>query len=253
MRHLASFLFGLVLAPVIWFLAALGQYRLVHALPADGAARGSALELVLGGLLMAAGGVWLGLLLGSRLSPLGPGIAGLLWLGAGAAFVLNVDAVLQLLPDGPTGQRDLYELPLRQGYAFLIGTGMLVPLFSPNRWRGSRVVEDTEDEPRYVPFGPVPEPATGEHTNGDRTGPHRTVGRVVSPTGEISRTGLGSASGDVPRVGPGSLARPVDRGSVDHGGRNGDRPAAARAEEEGRAPLPWGELPRRDTRTPWKR
>jgi hypothetical protein len=199
MRHLASFLFGLVLAPVIWFLAALGQFRLTQALPTETDAGGSFVELALGALLMAAGGVWLGLLLGSRISPLGPGVAGLAWLALGAAFVLDIDRIINALPDGPTGQSNLYELPLRQGYVFLIGVALLVPLFSPSRWR-ARAEAEIPDEPRFVPFGPVPEPleepANGRHDSVDRPRVPRTVGRVGTINGETphsdgrdSRTG----------------------------------------------------------------
>src|SRR4051794_40726072 len=98
MRHLVSLLFGLVLAPVIWFLAALGHFRLLQALPRDGSDGGSITALGLGALLIVAAGVWLGILFGTRLSPVGPGLAGLAWLAFAGAYILNPGKIAGLLP-----------------------------------------------------------------------------------------------------------------------------------------------------------
>jgi hypothetical protein len=136
MRHVLSLLFGLLLAPLIWFLASLGHYRFLDALRRFGDDPDRLrTELAFGALLIIAAGVWLGVLLGTRLSPLGPGIAALIWLGAGAFFILDVQRVVDLLPEGPSGKEDLYVLPLDHGYAFLVGAAMLVPLFNRSRWR----------------------------------------------------------------------------------------------------------------------
>jgi hypothetical protein len=150
MRHVVSLGAGLLLAPVIWFLAALGDYRLLAALPRGAAGGGSSKEMLLGILLLLACGVWLGILLGTRISPAGPVAAAIAWLGIGAAFVSDPAKVASLLPDGPNGQTGLFVLPLEHGYAFLIGAAMLVPAISPGRWRGA---ESREEEPQHSPYG----------------------------------------------------------------------------------------------------
>jgi hypothetical protein len=138
MRHLVGLLFGLVLAPVIWFLAALGHFRFLDALQRFGDDPNRLpSELAFGAMLIVAAGAWLGVLLSSRLSPLAPGAAGLLWLALGVGFVLDVERVSNLLPDGPTGQPGLFALPLEHAYAYLVGTALLSPLFSPARWRAA--------------------------------------------------------------------------------------------------------------------
>jgi hypothetical protein len=150
MRHFMSFGAGLVLAPVVWFLAALGEYRLLAALPRGAAAGGASKELLLGAALLLAGGVWLGILLGTRISPAGPVAAGVLWLGAGAAFIWDPAKLSAALPDGPSGQQGLLTLPLEHGYAFLVGAALLLPLGSKARWRGR---ESGADEEPLSPYG----------------------------------------------------------------------------------------------------
>jgi hypothetical protein len=153
MRHLVSLGAGLLLAPVIWFLAALGDYRLLAALPRGAAGGGSSKELLLGVLLLLACGLWLGVLLGTRISPLGPVAAALAWLGLGALFISDPATVAGFLPDGPNGQVELFTLPLEHGYAYLVGAAMLVPAISAGRWRGTEAPRETEE-----PLSPYAEP-----------------------------------------------------------------------------------------------
>lgn len=151
MRHLVSLGAGLLLAPVIWLLAALGDYRLLAALPRGAAGGGSSKELLLGVLLLLACGVWLGILLGTRISPSGPVGAALAWLALGVLFIDDPAKVARLLPDGPHGQTGLLTLPLEHGYAYLIGAAMLVPVISAGRWRGRERREVEEPLSPYEP------------------------------------------------------------------------------------------------------
>jgi hypothetical protein len=151
MRHVLGLLFGLILAPVTWFLASLGHFRFLDALQRFGDNPDKLpTELAFGAILIVAAGAWLGVLLSSRLSPLAPAICGLAWLGLGVAYVVNVERLTELLPNGPTGQVGIFVLPLENGYAFLIGTALMSPLFSPARWRGGQkkaAVEELADAP----------------------------------------------------------------------------------------------------------
>jgi hypothetical protein len=240
MRHLVSLLFGIVLAPVIWFLAALGQFRLLQALPRDGVDRGSLTALGLGALLIVAAGIWLGILLGTRLSPVGPGIAGVAWLVLGGAFIVNTGKVTSLLPDGPSGQNELYTLPLRHGYAFLIGTALLVPLFSPARWRAR---EQVVDEVEIEPYGTVEQPP---YTTAEGRYPATEAARY--PTADEPRTGRHDAANVRRRDGENVQQPPAnpyrrERGYGRERGWSGATDEEARRADPG-APQPrrrWGE------------
>jgi hypothetical protein len=154
MRHVTSLLFGVVLAPVIWFLASLGQFRFLDALHRFASTPDKRpAELVFGAALMLAAGVWLGVLLGSRLSPVGPAVAGVSWLGLAIAFVIDGPGVTGLLPHGPFGQTAVFTLPLQHGYAFAVGVALLVPMFDPARWRGLTRLDElpAEDDPAAAP------------------------------------------------------------------------------------------------------
>jgi len=198
MRHLYGLGFGLVLAPVTWFLASLGHFRML-----DGAAKladggGSApSHLAFGAVLIIAAGTWLGVLLSSRLSPVAPAICGLLWLGLGFGFVAKGEAFLGKLPDGPSGQEGLFGLPLEHGYAFLIGAALMSPLFSPARWRSvaaaSRAAElPAAEEPAEYPTSDYP-------AGGYTTGSHSTVADAERPVQRRGRPARPVAVPDEPR------------------------------------------------------
>jgi hypothetical protein len=185
MRHLYGLGFGLVIAPVTWFLASLGHFRIL-----DGAAKladgggSAASHLAFGAVLIVAAGAWLGVLLSSRLSPLAPGITGLIWLGLGVGYIAKGEAFLAKLPDGPSGQEGLFGLPLEHGYAFLIGTALMSPLFSPARWRSAPSASLADEAPAaetsrdYATDSyPARSHSTGSHaTVGQAAGGHATGG-----------------------------------------------------------------------------
>ncbi|MGC4894805.1 hypothetical protein [Micromonospora sp. DT31] len=138
MRHLWSFLAGLVVAPVTWVLVTLGQ---------DGSGRTvsrwveigtySTPNLIEPAVYLGVAGILLGLLGTLRFSPLGPLVAGLLlaapyvWLFVSPFSVRDrVPDDLKLLGD-PLPLRD----PLDNGTLFLIGVLLLMAVFSGQRWR----------------------------------------------------------------------------------------------------------------------
>ncbi|MCW2503079.1 MAG: hypothetical protein JWO79_1363 [Actinomycetia bacterium] len=223
MRHVLSLLAGLALAPVVWFLAALGDYRLVTALPRGAAAGGSSKELLLGVLLLLAGGLWIGILAGTRVSPAGSVAIGLVWLGAGAWFVKDPKQLADWLPDGPGGHHGLFLLPLEHGYAFVVGAAMMLPLISITRWRGARA---PEEEVAHSPYG---EPtAVARHDTG-----HLQPDRDSTTTGQ--RPALRSVpdkdrTGDQPVREPSRDPAP-SRDSGRDGGWQGDT---------GQERVPWG-------------
>ncbi|ROT31540.1 hypothetical protein [Micromonospora sp. HM5-17] len=138
MRHLWSFLAGLVAAPLTCVLVALGQ---------DGSASTVArwvelgtyntANLIQGAVYLAAAGIVLGLLGTLRVSPLGPLVAGLLLAGPYVGLFVEPFDVRDVVPTDWKVFGD--PLPLLRildnGTTFLIGVMLLMATFSGQRWR----------------------------------------------------------------------------------------------------------------------
>ncbi|MEU4569353.1 hypothetical protein [Micromonospora sp. NPDC023956] len=152
MRHLWSFLAGVVVAPVTWVLIALGQ---------DGSSRTidrwvelgtfNTANLIEPAVYLGVAGLLFGLVGMLRFSPLGPLVAGLLLV---APYVGMLVAPFDVRDRVPSGWRVLGDplpllLPVRNGTLFLIGVALLVAVFSGQRWR------------RWPRPTIVPVPATG--------------------------------------------------------------------------------------------
>ncbi|MEV0002352.1 hypothetical protein AB0H28_08710 [Micromonospora sp. NPDC050980] len=138
MRHLWSFLAGVVVAPVTWVLVTLGQ---------DGSGRTvdrwveigtySTPNLIEPAVYLGVAGVLLGLLGTLRFSPLGPLVAGLLLVAPYVGLFVAPFSVRDRVPGDLKLLGD--PLPLRQpldnGTLFLIGMLLLMAVFSAARWR----------------------------------------------------------------------------------------------------------------------
>jgi hypothetical protein len=138
MRHLWSFLAGVVAAPLSWALIALGQ---------DGSARTvtrwvelgtyNTANLIQAAVYLGVAGVLLGLLGTLRVSPLGPLVAGLLLVAPYVGLFIDPFTVRDAVPTNWKVFGD--PLPLVQvldnGTMFLIGVLLLMATFSVQRWR----------------------------------------------------------------------------------------------------------------------
>ncbi|MDH6462107.1 hypothetical protein M2302_002282 [Micromonospora sp. A200] len=138
MRHLWSFLAGLVVAPITWVLITLGQ---------DGSGRTvnrwveigtySTPNLIEPAVYLGVAGILLGLLGTLRISPLGPLVAGLLLVIPYVGMFIAPFTVLDKIPDNWKVLGDPLPLdqPVRNGTLFLIGLLLLMATFSVQRWR----------------------------------------------------------------------------------------------------------------------
>ncbi|WP_341719094.1 hypothetical protein QQG74_04890 [Micromonospora sp. FIMYZ51] len=138
MRHLWSFLAGLVVAPVTWVLVTLGQ---------DGSAgtvdrwveigTSNTANLIEPAVYLAVGGIVLGLLGTLRISPLGPLVAGLLLITPYVGLFVTPFRVRARIPDDWEflGDPLPLRLPVENGTLFLIGVLLLMATFSGQRWR----------------------------------------------------------------------------------------------------------------------
>ncbi|MFE9203767.1 hypothetical protein [Micromonospora sp. NPDC007230] len=138
MRHLWSFLAGLVVAPVTWVLVTLGQdgsAGTVHRWVEIGTY--STPNLIEPAVYLGVAGILLGLLGTLRFSPLGPLVAGLLLVIPYLGLFVSPFTVRDWIPEGWKMLGD--PLPLRQpvenGTLFLIGMLLLMAVLSGQRWR----------------------------------------------------------------------------------------------------------------------
>ncbi|MEU6073188.1 hypothetical protein [Micromonospora sp. NPDC047074] len=138
MRHLWSFLAGLVVAPVTWVLVTLGQNGSTGTVDrwVEIGTFNSA-NLIEPAVYLAVGGILLGLLGTLRTSPLGPLVAGLL---LAAPYVGMFVAPFQVRDRVPGDWKVFGDplpllVPVENGTLFLIGLLLIMATVSGQRWR----------------------------------------------------------------------------------------------------------------------
>lgn len=138
MRHLWSLLAGVIAAPLVWGLVALGQSGSQDTI-GGWVREGSfdSADLVEPAAYLAVAGVLLGLVAALRISPLGPLVAGLLLAGPYLAmFAAPLDVRDAVPDDWEILDRELpLRLPLDNGTLLLLGALLLMAVFSAQRWR----------------------------------------------------------------------------------------------------------------------
>ncbi len=137
MRHVLSLLLGLVLAPAIWICSALGAAQVTQVFILLRPASDRLGPTLLGVALLAVAGLALGVLLGTRLSPVGPAVGGLLFLAAGGVHLFDPKILVDLAPGLGVASPVDWVTPAGFGWSWLIGFALLVPLAVPSRWRRS--------------------------------------------------------------------------------------------------------------------
>ncbi len=143
MRHFRSILYALVLAPAVWVLVAVG---LTHDLTARGR-DGFAVESLTGLVLLLLGGAAYGILVFAPISPLGPVVAGVVFLVVGVWAIEWPSGYAGRWPSGVV--KDGFDLS-RPGYglAALLAVPLIMTVLSVRRWAGF--------EPVVLPIiGPV--------------------------------------------------------------------------------------------------
>ncbi|MCW3839821.1 hypothetical protein ONA70_06890 [Micromonospora yasonensis] len=138
MRHLWSFLAGLVVAPVTWVLVTLGQDgsgRTIHRWVELGTY--STPNLIEPAVYLGVAGILLGLLATLRFSPFGPLTAGLLLVIPYLGMFVAPFTVRDRVPEGWKMLGDPLPLrqPLENGTLFLIGVLLIMAVFSAQRWK----------------------------------------------------------------------------------------------------------------------
>jgi hypothetical protein len=182
MRHLWSFLAGLVVAPVTWVLVTLGQDgsgRTVHRWVEIGTY--STPNLIEPAVYLGVAGILLGLLATLRVSPLGPLVAGLLLITPYIGMFIAPFTVRDHIPNNwkVLGDGLPLRLPVENGTVFLIGVLLLMAVFSGQRWRrwpartapAGAELTATDDRPIENTFSLSEWPPAGARDDRDTTPP----------------------------------------------------------------------------------
>lgn len=163
MRHIATLIAAVVIAPLAWVLLAFGQDRSVQVFTVgDRAGTLPRSDFVRPVLVLAAAGLLLGLLATLRFSPLGAVVAGA---GYAATYLLLLAApggVMQVFRHSLSiaGRQADMSMPIRTGTSLAFGGLMLVALVSVGRWRRPR---------RDVPKSDVWPPSESSQSGTDTT------------------------------------------------------------------------------------
>jgi hypothetical protein len=130
MRHLWSLVLSLVLTPLIYVSAGLSAVKF-------GEARGLGITAGVGLLAAFVAGALYAVLVMVRLSPVGPIVAGLIYLGVTFWSVLDRSGFEGVMPADIAGEEGLLHVPVGMGTA-LLAAPLLLTVFSSRRWRGAQ-------------------------------------------------------------------------------------------------------------------
>ena len=131
MRHLGSLVLSLVLAPLIWVLTGMGLADFGTHL-ASGDSLGT--DGILGLAELIGAGVLLAVLVLSRLSPLGVGLAGLIFIGMTLWAAVDASSLIDAMPDSVLGRDGALTVPAG-GPGLLMGVPLVLSVLVPRRWR----------------------------------------------------------------------------------------------------------------------
>jgi hypothetical protein len=156
MRHLWSLLLALGLTPLIYAAAGVSAIRL-----ADARELGASAGIGLGAGLLA-GGLY-ALLVMVRLSPVGPVVAGLAYLGVTIWALLDRDGFTSIIPADLFNEVGALHRPVGMGTA-LLAAPLILTVFSPGRWRGvkSPAIGTYDAAPIYPAAVPSAAPSYAE-------------------------------------------------------------------------------------------
>ncbi len=150
MRHLGSLLLTILFAPATYVLAGVGLVKFTAATdPNDPAGRltmaGAAGALVAAGILYA-------ILAVSRMSPLGPFLAGLVFAGVSAWSLLAHPSFTGRVPHSILGMHGVLVRPAE--IAALLAVPLIATAFNPSRWHR----EADEDVAGDLPYSAYQQP-----------------------------------------------------------------------------------------------
>ncbi len=162
MRHLVSLVLSIILAPLIYIAAGYSAVKVDAAHAAAGIDWGAAALGVVAGLIA---GALYAVLVMARLSPFGPVVAGLIYLGLTLWALLDASGFASVMPDRLLGVDNVLLAPVGAG-TLLLAVPLLFTIFSPRRWRRSAEPGPTayQAAPAYPTTVPSAAPAYEDTT-----------------------------------------------------------------------------------------
>jgi hypothetical protein len=175
MRHVATLIAAIVIAPVAWVMIAFGQERSAQAFASahsNGAHPGAFLWPL---LLLAGAGIFLGIVATLRFSPAGAVLAGAVYAASYVVLLIDPTWLLDRLDRTVSiaGRHADLVTPVRTGTALLLGALLLVAVASVGRWRRwpQPATAEPETEPRLDAQPEEPDMTTEQKpTTGPITG-----------------------------------------------------------------------------------
>ncbi|GAA4680496.1 hypothetical protein [Phytohabitans rumicis] len=156
MRHAGSLFLSLFLAPLIWVATGYGTSEIFRGTRQF--TSGFDLDILLGLAALIAGGALYAVLVMARLSPIGPALIGLVFLGLTTWAAFDPSSYFDTMPtDLQSGDQALTYPALAWGA--VLAVPLLATVLSPRRWR--RYASPPAPVPAYgapmgAPGGPVP-------------------------------------------------------------------------------------------------
>jgi hypothetical protein len=150
MRHLFGVVLGVLTGGAVYVGAGWGVDKII-VLHAGGSKLTSTHGLIAVAVVVAVG-LLLGILMAvPAVSPLAPGLPGIVLLGWSALLVVSFNHATKLIPLHAHTFAVGFHSMLTSGVLAVLGAAMIVPLFVPSRWR-RRYVEDDDyaDEPSEI-------------------------------------------------------------------------------------------------------
>ncbi|MCP2322133.1 hypothetical protein HDA40_000640 [Hamadaea flava] len=137
MRHLWTLIAALVIAPLSWFLLAIGQSTSLRVLDDENTATPSGADILRPLVFLLVAGLLLGLIATLRMSPLGAVLTGVVYAGSYILLMIAPHGVVKALSKDISfgGLHADLSMPLRTGTAALVGGMLLLALLSVSRWR----------------------------------------------------------------------------------------------------------------------
>ncbi|HZE40012.1 MAG TPA: hypothetical protein VE172_14495 [Stackebrandtia sp.] len=200
MRHIASLLAGIIIAPIAWLLIGAGTIGL----DPDGLYKHAAGKpsTVIAIAMFAVAGILLGFLATTRLSPTGPVVAALILGGLFALFRFSMTGFI--LPSAFTAVKVPVQSAVaagRSGTVLAIAAVLVVALVVPHRWRGK------DDDDRVVDTASLASPRSDTTSS-----PRSDAIDPFSPSTSFANTATPptTTSDNFPSAGTGFDERPTD-------------------------------------------
>ena len=187
MRHLWSLIAGVVLAPIVWAVAAYGQ-AVTAQVSANGAPTSFESKLLIAAAAFVGAGLVFGIIGTLRVSPVGPLVAGLAYLGSYAWAIFSPATANDALNRVTTvGDYEIhYASAVTSGLIPVLGGALLMAVFSAGRWRAW---------PPAAPVAVEPYPATPTATAAEPSSiPEDETPTAATPTATTTWTTTSTAS-----------------------------------------------------------